>query len=172
MNYKKSETYAKVLFEEDSSPEFAEQLKNYSLLFKEEPKVFRFFSLPHLSLEEKQKLLDQALKSTPSLLQNFFRVLLRNKSFSLLPEIQKSYQKLWNDQNKRAVAWVSSTQSLTEEEKSLLKQQLETFFNKKIELKEKEDKSLIAGLKVDIEGYVFEANTSHFLNKFEKSGGF
>ena len=172
MKFKKSETYARVLFEEDSSPEFFQLFKAYTQLFTESAHVFEFFSSPHLKLGEKQQVLDQALKQAPALLKNFFTVLLKNKAFSLLPDIKENYQKLWNDKNKTCTALVFRSQALTEEEKTNLKSQLENFFNKKIVLQEKEDKSLIAGLKIDVEGYMFQASTSHFLKKFEKSGGF
>ena len=172
MKFKKSATYARVLFEEDSSPDFLELFKAYVEVFTESADVFGFFCSPHLKLDQKKEVLDLALKTAPALLKSFFRVLLKNKAFSLLPEIQKNYQKLWDDKNKRCSALVSSSQPLTELEKSNLKQQLEKFFNKKIILEEKEDKSLIGGLKVDVEGCLFQANTSYFLKKFEQSGGF
>lgn len=169
---KKSENYARVLFEEDSSPEFFQFFTNYGELFIEDEVVFSFFCSPHLKFEQKKEILDQALSQAPELLKNFFTVLLKNKRFSLLPEIKSQYQKLWNEKNKQAEALVFRATALTEEEKINLKKQLESFFNKKIDLREKEDKSLIAGLKVDVEGYVFQANTGHFLKKFEQSGGF
>lgn len=172
MKFKKSEAYAGVLFEEDSSSEFFKQFKAYIEVFIEEDSIFRFFSSPHLKFEEKKEILDQALKEAPALLKSFFKVLLKNKAFSFLPEIGKNYEKLWNEKNKQCEALVFRSHALTEEEKTNLKQQLEKFFNKKIALKEKEDKSLIAGLKVNVEGYVFQAGTSHFLKKFEQSGGF
>ena len=172
MNLKKSETYARVLFEEDSSLDFFESLNAYTNIFKEEDSFMSFFSSPHLKFEQKKEILDQALKSAPALLKNFFVVLVKNKAFPLLLEIQEMYQKLWNDKNKCCSALVFTSQALTEQEKTNLKRQLEDFFNKKIVLQEKEDKNLIAGLKVDVEGYVFQANTNHFLKKFEQSGGF
>ena len=171
MNLKKSRVYAQVLFEEDSSPEFLKYLKTYSDILTEEDSIFSFFLSLSIPLKEKLRLLDQALKPAPQLLKRFFTVLLNNKSFFLLSEIVKNYQNLLDEKNNQLRAVVFSAQNLNEAEKSALKKALESFFNKKIELQEKEDKNLIAGLRVDVEGYVFQANTRQFLKNFEKPGG-
>jgi len=172
LKLKKSAVYAKVLFEEDSSLDFLKKLKAYIKIFTEDLSVFSFFNSPLISFEEKTGVLDQALKQAPALLKSFFKVLLKNKSFFLLSEIQENFQELWNDKNKLCPALVFRSQALTEREKADLKDSLKNFFNKKIVLQEKEDKSLIAGLKVFAGGYIFKGNTSHFLKKFKQSGGF
>ena len=171
MNFKKSRAYAQVLFEEDSSPEFLKYLKACSDILTKEDSIFSFFLSLSVPLKEKLRILDQALKPAPRLLKRFFTVLLNNKSFFLLPEIVKNCQKLLDEKNNQLKAVVFSAQKLDEKEKSALKKALEGFFNKKIEFQEKEDKNLIAGLQVDVEGCVFQANTRQFLKNFEKSGG-
>ncbi|MBC6415040.1 MAG: F0F1 ATP synthase subunit delta [Bdellovibrionales bacterium] len=170
MKSKKSYIYAQVLFEEDSSLEFLKHVKIYSDILLESSISSFFFSL-FIPLREKQKLLEQALSSAPPLLVRFFTVLLKNKSFPLLSEIVKKYQELIERKNNRTQALVYSPKKLGEREKLSLKQALEGIFSKKIEIQEKEDKSLIAGLLVDVEGYMFESNIKQFLKKFEKTGG-
>jgi len=97
LKFKKSETYARVLFEEDSSTEFFDFFKNYVEVFTEDNSVFDFFNSPYLKFEQKKEVLDLALKQAPELLKSFFKVLLKNKSFSLLLDIKKNYEKLWNE---------------------------------------------------------------------------
>lgn len=170
-NLKKSGTYAKALFELDSSPEFLKTFLNLAeLLTKEKAGVF--FNSLSIPYKRKKEFLEKILSSAPSLLKNFFLVLLdNNKSFFLLPEIVRELKALLDDKHGLCRAEVSSPYKLSSSEKLHLKKSLGKFFNKKIELEEKEDKSLIAGLSVSTQNYLFKGHFKHYLEKFSKAGG-
>ena len=167
---KKSWAYAQSLFETDSNPELFSQLKSLSDIFTQ-PKHMDFFTSFTVPSEEKKKLLEQALKNNHPLLKNFFLVLLVNKSFSLLSQIVSAYQKLMEDKNQLCSGTVFSPSPVSEEQKQQLEKSLQKFFNKKIELQFKEDKTLIGGLYIDVGGYIFNSTVKHQLKHFKSSGG-
>ena len=162
--------YAQSLLELDSSPEFLKDLQSLTELFTE-PEVFSFFKALTIPAEEKKNLIKKSLKSAPALLRNFLCVLIDYKSFSLLPEITALYQEAFDEKHQICRATVSSPEKLSLKQKEVLIQSLSSFFKKKIELKEKEDKSLIAGLSVHAGDYLLSGNCFQRLKSFEKLGG-
>ena len=170
MSFKKSKNYAGSLLETHDSPEFLKQLQTLSELF-EEPQIQAFFKAQNIPSSEKKALLKKSLKALPQSLQNFLFLLLDYKSFALLPEITQLYQEAFDEKHKIQRALVSSPQKLSEEQKKNLIQILSKIFNKKIELKEKQDKSLITGLSVQAGEYLLSGNGFQQLQSFEKLGG-
>ena len=165
---KGSETYARALFELDSSEEFSKNLQSFSSTFME-PKVFQFFLSLNVPLSEKKKVLSQSLKPAPILLKNFFFILLDNKKFSFLPEIMTLYQELLDEKNQICRGLIFGPKQPAEKEK--IEKLLGLFFNKTVFLEPKEDKKLIAGFLVDVGGYIFKGTSRHYLKNFEKLGG-
>ncbi|MCY4321708.1 MAG: ATP synthase F1 subunit delta [Bdellovibrionaceae bacterium] len=170
MNKRKSEVYARALFELDSGSEFLKNLNFFSNIFIEK-KSFSFFLSLGIPLSEKKKFLIESLKKAPSLLKNFFLVLLDNKGFSFLPEIVKIYQDLLDDKNKICRGLIFSPQKPSQKEKEQIEKLLGKFFNKTVVLEAKEDKKLIAGFLVSAGGYMFKGTSAQYLRNFEKLGG-
>ena len=170
MNKRKSEVYARALFELDSSSEFLKNLKLFSEAFTEK-KSFSFFLSLSIPLSEKKKLLTESLNKAPNILKNFFLVLLDNKSFSFLPEIVKIYQELMDEKNKICQGLIFSPQKPSQKDKEQIEKILGKFFNKTVALESKEDKKLIAGFLVDAGGYMFKGTSLQYLRNFEKLGG-
>ena len=165
-----SQTYARALFELDSSKDFASQLKNFSDIFRD-PKTFQFFLSVSVPLTAKRKVLTESLKTAPAFLRNFFYILLENKKFSCLPEIVENYQKLLDEKNKICRGLIFSSKKPAGEEKKKVEKVLSQFFNKTVALEPKEDKKLIAGFLVNVEGYIFKGTSRQYLKNFEKLGG-
>ena len=167
---RKSEIYARVLVELDSSLEFLKSLQSFSEVFMEK-KVFQFFLSLNIPFFEKKKVLTESLKTAPPELKNFFFILLDNKKFYLLPDIVKTYQELLDEKNKICRGLIFSPQKPSEEEKEKIEKLLGKFFNKTVALEPKEDKKLIAGFLVDVGGYIFKGTSEQYLKNFKKLGG-
>ena len=170
MKKRTSEVYARALFELDSSAEFFKSLKSFSEIFMEEKNLPFFLSLS-VSHSEKKKVLSKSLDSAPLLLKNFFFILLENKKFSFLSDILKNYQTLLDEKNKINRGLIFSPQEVSKEYKEEIEKILGDFFNKTVALEPKVDKKLIAGVLVDVGGYIFKGNSKQYLKKFDKLGG-
>lgn len=167
---KKSQNYGQALFECESSAELFKQLKALSDLFTE-PETLDFFLSFTVSTENKKSLLNKSLKHSSSLLKNFFFVLLDNRTFSLLPQIVSVYQNLMEEKNNLCTGTIYSPYPVSEERKKEIEELLQKFFNKKLELNQKEDKSLIGGIYVKAGGYIFNSTVKQQLKHFKISGG-
>ena len=167
---KKSQTYGQALFECESSQELLYQLETLSRIFTQ-PEVLGFFLSFTVPMTDKKRLLDKSLKHSLLLLKFFFCVLLDNRAFSLLPQIVESYQKLMDEKDNICRGTLFSPYPVSEEQKRGLEKLLQKFFNKRIELHQKENKKLVGGLSIDVGGYVFDSTVKYQLERFQTSGG-
>ena len=167
---KKAQIYGQALFECEASQKMLEQLKALSLLWLEF-EIQNFFLCVTVSKKDKKALLNQALKTCPPRLKNFFYVLLDNKNLSLLPQIAEFYQDLLDKKDNKLRGTVYSPSPLTLEQKKELENILSLFFNKKLELCHKEDKKLMAGGLVYAGDFIFNGSVKYQLERFKSSGG-
>ena len=167
---RKSQIYGQALFECESSKELFSQLEVLSDIFTQQ-EVLDFFLSFTVPKEDKKRLLDLSLKHSRPLLKNFFCILLDNRAFSLLPQIVESYQKLMDEKNNICRGTVFSPYPVSKDQKRELENILQKFFNKRIELRQKENKKLVGGLFIDVGGYVFDSTVKYQLERFKTSGG-
>ena len=163
---KKSQTYAKALFETEGSLELLNQLKSLSQILTQR-EILNFFLSFTISFKDKKELLEQALKTCSITLKNFFFILLENKSFPFLPQIVQAYQGLLDEKNRVYRGTVFSPHPISEEQEKQLEQALQKFFNKKIELQQKKDKKLIGGLLIDMGGVIFNNTVQRHIKNFK-----
>lgn len=169
MVFKKSQVYAQALFELEASGKILKPLKELSSLFHS-PEFLDFFLSFTISQKDKKKLLEKILKSAPLLLKNFFYVVLDNRAFQILPEIVEAYQKLLEEKEKTCTGLIYSSQPLSLDQKQEVEKSLEKFFNKKLDLKQKEDKSLIGGFYIQVGGFLFDSTVKQQLKQFKRKG--
>lgn len=169
---KRAEIYSEALFSLQSEAVLLESLKVFSAVISEPP-TSEFFNSSIIPVEDKKQILQEILKSGSSSkeLKNFLFILLDKKAISLLPEITENYQKLFDEKNLIATGTIYSSQILSPEEKTRVEKSIEKFLNKKVDLQEKQDKSLIAGLYVKVAGYVIDDTIGSHLNKFKTFKG-
>ena len=167
---RKSQNYGQALFECEASEKLFQQLKELSDIFME-TEIIDFFLSFTVSKEDKENILNKALKHSSPLLKNFFLILLDNKAFSLLPQIVSSYGKLMEEKDNICTGTIYSFHLLSREQTKEIKDLLKNFFNKRLELNQKEDKSLMGGVYIEAGGYVFDGTVKHYLKHFKTSGG-
>ena len=167
---KKSQNYGQALFESESSEQMLIQFKTLSKIFSQK-EVLKFFCAFTISLEDKKKLLNLSLKRIFPLLKAFFFVLLENKAFFLLPQIVRVYEGLWEEKQGLCKGTVYSSSPLSQKQKKEIEALLQNFFNKKLELNQKEDKKLIGGIFVKVGNYIFNNTVKQDLKQFKNLGG-
>ena len=108
-----------------------------------------------------------SLNQVDSIVEGFLKYLEDNQVLELLPEIadQLSTQSFVRiDPN---LAIVSSKINLSSDQQKNLKLKLSKSFNRPIRLKTKIDSSIIAGLKIEIDGQVIDATINQKLAKLK-----
>ncbi len=100
---------------------------------------------------------------------NFFMLLIDKRRESLLYDIIKQYNKLYNELNNLLEVSITSANDLSEDVKNLISQKLTEITNKKIISKYSIDKSLKGGVQINIDGWVYDASIAGMLDKLHKS---
>ena len=166
---KKSQVYAQALFDLECGREMLNSLKELSALFSSN-EFLGFFLSQSIPKEEKKEILRKTLSKAPPRSKNFFYVLLDNKAFSLLPQILSAYQKLVEKKENICRGLIYSPSPLSLDQKQEIEKALEKFFNKKVDLKLKEDKSLIGGFYIQVGDFLFDSSLKQQLKQFKMKG--
>ncbi len=169
MSYKKVQIYAQSLFEMDPSKDLTPQLESLARIFSQK-EVLEFFLSPAIPHKAQRQVLSQAMEFCSPVIKNFFFILMDNKTFPLLPQIVSVYRDLQDEKNGIIRGFLFSAHPVPLENQQKIKEVLGRFFNKKLDLKLKEDKSLIGGFRVQAGGFIFDSTVKHHLNRFNWKG--
>ncbi|MBI1954581.1 MAG: ATP synthase F1 subunit delta [Proteobacteria bacterium] len=160
-----AERYAKALFEVvyDNPDDVLEQLKMILSLFKEIPELSVFLTGQGTFFHEKQEVLQslcQEIKTLP-IVKTFINLLMEAKRLSLLENIVNDFEQLlFFKENIKGVS-VFFAHPLTKEQQQEIQKNLERYFQCPLKLDFKEDKTLLAGLKVNYESYEIDLSLQH-----------
>ena len=149
-------------------------------------KNFEAFMLtPSIPLREKNLLLDNCYKAVDAFqvceaiitksqavyisaeVRIFCKLLLKSGRFSLFRMILEVLENLVLKSQGKVKAFVTSATKLLQEEIQILKNFLETHFEKKIQMVFREDKSLIGGVVVRVEDKIFDGSIQKQLEKLK-----
>lgn len=166
---KKSQIYAKALFEIEANQDLLQQLHLYTSIFMQKSNL-EFFSSFTIPIKIKKNILKQCLKPAGVMLQNFFFVLLDNKTFHLLSQIVLAYQKLLEDKKQICSGTIYSAQTLSSQQQQEIEAGLKQRFKKSFVFKQKQDKAAIAGLCIETQDFIFNNTMEQQLKQFKMKG--
>jgi len=155
--------YARALLElslkENNSESVRKEIVAVGDLMKQK-KYFRFFTDRMVRAGEKL----EALGSLSPLTRDFLRLVIANKREEYLYLISKEYVDLLNDRNNVVDGTVSSRMPLTDEQKTRIKNKLERYLAKKVNLNFRTDKRIIGGASISYGTKVIDGTISGMLN--------
>lgn len=120
-----------------------------------------FFNTPSISKEEKKEFLKKLfLNKINEKVLNLLFLLIDNKRFALLSEIQNQFNKLVNKSKGTILAEVYSAVDIDSNTLEKLKQSIASGIgqNEKVEVESKIERSLIGGIKVKINDLVYDGS--------------
>ena len=129
------------------------------------------FQSPVVSHDEKKELIKKIFSGKlNSKVLNFLFLLIDKHRFNLLPEIQDHLNKLVNKEKGIVIAEVSSVIELDSTTLEDLKQQLESILKKseKVTIESKIEPSLIGGLKVRVNDFVYDSSIKGRLENLKR----
>lgn len=136
--------YAKTLFQFTQNEDFREQLQAFEDFLQKYPDIHRFFYSPHVPLEKKIKVLEKGPQLNPQLVL-FLKLLLKNRRFTLLPEVILEYCHLVRKRLGIVEAFLKSAHLISEDQKKSILQKLTDFTGKEVELETAIDPKLLGG---------------------------
>ena len=140
---------------------FLTEIKTINESFDKIKNSWGFFNSPGISKDEKKEFIKKlfAGKINEKVLNLLF-LLIDNKRFGILPEIQNQLNKLVNKSRGTIVAEVYSAVDIDTDTLEKLKQSIANTIghNEKVEVESKIERSLIGGVKVKINDLVYDGS--------------
>lgn len=139
--------------EEQLTDIYLEEMQAIRGLFRENPEYLRLLSEPSLAKEERLGLIDTAFQNQAQpYLVNFLKLLCERGLLREFSGCTEEFIRRYNQDHGIAEALVTSAVDLTDAQIAALKERLEKLSGKKISLACRKDPSVVAGLRVELEG--------------------
>lgn len=158
--------YAKALFdlalEENLMSTFQSQIKSIHNLFKENEELREFINSQGVPSEAKKEFFNRLFKDNIHIYVTHFLCLLVDKKRERnIEAVCEEFNSLCNEYFNVLEGVVYSTKQLTKDQMTNIEKSIELKLNKRVELKNKLDSSLIGGLKVVVGDTVFDNSIQH-----------
>lgn len=157
--------YATALFSlaknENKVEIYLKEMKEVTEVLTSSPEILETFSSYRLSKEELYQLLDESFKKleSPSLLP-FLKLLLSKHLLSSIREISADFYTLCNDYLGIKEGIIYSTKPLSKDEVTKIEDILGKKLNSKIYLKNRIDLNIIGGVKVVLDGKIYDGSVA------------
>lgn len=139
--------------EEGLSEEILEQMQQILGIFRENPDYIRLLGEPSIPKEERTGLIEAAFGTQAQrYLVNFIKLLCERNTLFEYAGCCREFQRRYYADHGIAEAEVTSALALSEAQAEALKRKLEEISGKKIILTQRTDASVVAGLRVELEG--------------------
>lgn len=154
--------YASALFqigrEKNCYDSYREYFEVISPTLKEEPRFIKLLNSSFVSKKEKKDIIAKTFIDCPDkVITDFFSVLVDNSRVSNILPIINEYIKIANIYDQVSVGFVYSVMKLTKEQITKIQKAVETKIGNKVYLKNLIDESLIGGIKVVVDDYIFDS---------------
>lgn len=126
----------------------------------------KFFRHPAIEKAAKKQVLESSVFEP--LLRNFLFLLIDNQRFEQLHEIVKEYRLLLQQQNRQLVLKVFSKAPLSQDTLQALKTKYARDTNRVVLIENILDSTIIAGIRLEFDGYVLDQSINHYLDDLTK----
>lgn len=127
----------------------------------------RFFLHPKVRSDDKKRIIGELGLVEP--LPGFLYVLIDNNRFDLLEDIALELRTIIDSQHRLMRVTVYSRRALSQTEQERLTQQLSTKHNRKIELDNRIDPSILGGIRLEYDGHVWDDTINHRLQEMQSA---
>lgn len=143
--------------EENLGEVILEQIQQIRQIFGENPEYLSLLSEPSLTKKERLDMIEAAFGSQAErYLVNFLKLLCERGLLKEFSGCCEEYTRRYNLDNGIAEAVVTSAIALNHKQLAALTEKLSKITGKKISLTQKLDASVVAGLKVEVDGKLFD----------------
>ena len=143
--------------EEQLTDVIMEQLQEVRQIFGENPEYLSLLSEPSLAKQERLNMIDAAFGSQAErYLVNFLKLLCEKNILKEFGGCCDEYTRRYNVDRGIAEAIVTSAVALNKNQLDALKAKLEKISGKKISMIQKVDPSVVAGIRVEVDGKQFD----------------
>jgi len=138
---------------------------------EETPEFGRYLEHPLVTKKQKAELIDRAFSGFDERLRSLLHVLVHNGREAYLALILDEFIAARADDEQLARVTVVSAHALEEEERARLTEQLESALGQGVQLDERVDETLLAGVRVEIEGRILDGTLRAKLDQLRSTLG-
>ncbi len=165
--------YAKALLqialEKDELNQYYDQVSLVKLYFDQNDDLLGVMCHPSITYDEKMQILENIFKNLVcDDIMGLFSVILKKNREDEILSILDSFIKMTDYHFKRVTAVVSSAITLSDDQINNIKANLSEKLKKQVEIKSEIDQSLIGGLKIVVDGMVFDASVKHRIETIKR----
>ena len=164
--------YAKALIdlavENNALNDYWASLSEIKNAVENSPEYLELLACPALTLSERIAVIDEAFGSFPEHVVSFLKLLCENGKIKTLVDCINDFELLKTEMQNTAVATVYFADVLSDEQMLALKLKLEAKYKKNVVLDYVQDKSLIGGIKVEIEGEILDSSVKKHLSQVKE----
>jgi len=165
--------YSKALFglavEKNAVEAYNNAAKSILAVLESDKDVLGIINHPAIPLQQKMDALSKAFKDkVPDDFIGLFHLLLRRGRKDEILGVLRHFDTLYMDYVRKTVAKLYSPTQLSAEQVAQIAAILAKKLDKTVELEGVIDESLIAGFRVEVDGYVFDASTKHQMEMLKK----
>ena len=169
-----SERYSRALYEvgneSNELKKIEADIRNFKLLYDNNPEVKNFFQNPTHITETQNKVLNilsEKFSFTKSL-KNFFLLLIKKRRIFFVKKILDSFLKLCSKNRGEIKASLISSKELSSEELENISKELSSSMGSTIIFDYKVDQDLIGGLKLQLGSFMIDTSIKNRLKKYEQ----
>ena len=149
--------------------EFKNDLDCVKAVFSDNPDYVILLSSPSLSKAERTALIEKAFdKKVCELVKNFLKVLCEHNKIYMLDDCIKVFSELRKQAENRVTAHVFSAVPLDESQISKLKSNLEKKLGVEVKIRQKIDKSMIGGIRIEFEDKIIDGSIKKQLSEIKE----
>jgi F-type H+-transporting ATPase subunit delta len=143
------------------------ELKEFAKMIDETPMFLKVFDNPSMADDDKQKALDGLLAKVKvsALSARFLAILVKRKRVGILPEVLAEVETIQVEKKGGLMGELVSAIPLEAGVAASVAQALSKKLNKTVQLKEKVDPAVIAGMRVTVGGVTFDGSVKGKLDK-------
>ena len=127
--------------------------------------IYQFLIHPKIKKQDKKDIVAKVINN--DLVKRFVFVLIDNSRIEILNDTLEEFEKLIDNQNKVMKVQVYSHKLLSPEQKKQLATNLEKKHNRKIELENIVDRSIVGGLRIEFEGMILDDTINNYLHSLK-----
>ncbi|SFC22225.1 ATP synthase F1 subunit delta [Butyrivibrio sp. YAB3001] len=155
--------------EENLTDEILGEMEVVKGIFKDNPDYVTLLSEPSVPKNERLQLVDKAFDgSLQPYLMNFIKILIEKGLLREFSACYKRFRKSYNDAHGIADALVTTAVKLSDSQLAGLSEKLEKISGKKILLEQKVDANVLGGVRVDLEGQLFDGTVKGRLSELRR----
>ena len=154
--------YARALLDlalaQRAADEVRRGLREAARLVAQNPDLRRVLVHPAVGTERKRAVVEQAWKGEHALVRRLIVVLAERERIDLLPDVERLFSRLWNDQRGVVEAEALTVQPLDDGQRRALQAALRRLSGREVELTASAAPEILGGLVVRMDGKVYDGS--------------